>query len=187
MKLIGKRIIVRELSFKDTDDYYEYGKSENVGPNAGWKPFSSKEIANRMLSSAILSKDCYAIALKDSNKPIGTISIYNNAIRKYKYAKSLGFSLNEAYWNNGYMTEAVNLVIDYVFSKTDCEVLEIGHHSDNYRSKRVIEKCGFKYDGRLCKYKALYDGTVIDADFYSITKEEYERKKDYEKRIKTEI
>ena len=108
------------------------------------------------------------------------MSIYNYGLRKYNKVKSLGFSLDEAYWNKGIMTEAVKLVIDYVFTKTDCEVLEVGHHSDNFASKKVIEKCGFQYDGHLCKFKKLYDGRIIDADFYSMTKEDYERKKRYE-------
>jgi len=177
MKLIGERIVIRELKFKDLDAYYEFGKNPNVGPMAGWKPFNSKEIANRVLASLILSKETYAIADRVTNVLIGTISIYNSGIRKYKYVKSLGFSLSQSYWGKGIMTEAVKLAIDYVFNHTDCEVLEVGHHSDNYGSKRVIEKCGFNYDGRLCKYKMLYNERLVDADFYSMTKEEYERKK----------
>ena len=78
------------------------------------------------------------------------------------------------------MTEAVKLMIRYVFTKTDCELLEVGHHAGNYGSKRVIEKSGFIYDGRLAKFKKLYDGRLIDAYFYSMTKEDYERKMKYE-------
>ena len=158
MKIIGQRIVIRDLSLKDVDDFYEYGKGENVGPNAGWKPFASKDIAKRVLSSYIMSSETFCIALKDNNKLIGTISLYNNSIRKYNKIKSLGFSLNENYWNKGYMTEAVKLMINYVFTKTDCELLEVGHHAGNYGSKRVIEKSGFIYDGRLAKFKKLYDG-----------------------------
>lgn len=187
MKLKGNRIIIRSLNFNDADDYYEYGRNPNVGPNAGWKPFPNKEISNRLLSSHILSKETFAIALKDSNKLIGSISIYNQAIRKYKKVKSLGFSLNYDYWNQGYMTEAVKLVLDYLFNYTDCKIVEVGHHVDNYNSKRVIEKCGFNYDGTFNSYKVLYDGRIIDASFYSITKEEYERKKEDEERIKYEV
>lgn len=177
MRLVGERVIIRDLLFKDADCYYEFGRNPNVGPQAGWKPFPSREIANRMLSNLILSKDTYAITLMEDNKTlIGTISIYNYGIRKYNKVKSLGFSLNQSYWGKGIMTEVVKLVIKYVFEKTDCELLEVGHHIDNYGSKRVIEKCGFNYDGRLCKYKKLYDGRLIDADFYSMTKEEYEGK-----------
>ena len=180
MKLIGERIIIRDLSFDDDEDFFEYAKSPLVGPRAGWKPIETLELARRVLAGYIMSKDVHAITLKETGKMIGTISIYNYGIRKYNKVKQLGFSLNQDYWNHGYMTEAVKMVIAYVFSKTDCEVLEVGHHSDNYASKSVIEHCGFNYDGRLCKFKRLYDGTLIDADFYSMTREDYERKKRYE-------
>jgi len=180
MRIVSDDILIRDLTLKDADNYYEYGKSPEVGPNAGWKPFPSLEVAKRVLSGNILSKDVFAIALRDSNKLIGTISLYNYGIRKYNKVKTLGFSLHEDYWGKGIMTKVVKLMIDYVFTNTDCEVLEVGHHSDNFASKRVIEKCGFIYDGRLCKYKRLYSGRLVDADFYSMTREDYERKKKYE-------
>ena len=186
MRLIGERIIIIDLSFKDIDDYYEYGKNPHVGPMAGWKPFPNKEVARRVLSGNILAENVYAIALKESNRLIGSISIYKDGLRKYKYVNSIGFSLSEDYWGCGYMVEAVKLIIKYLFTKTQCQVIEVGHHSDNFQSKRVIEKCGFIYDGRLCKYKVLYDGRLVDADFYSMTKEDYERKMKYEG-IKTKI
>ena len=180
MKLVGERVLIRDLSFKDLDDYYEYSKDPNVGPSAGWKPVPDRETASRLLSGHIISKEVFAISLRSDKKLIGTISIYHQGIRKYKYVRQLGFSLRSDFWGQGIMTEAVNLVIKYLFEYTDCEVIEVGHHSDNYGSKRVIEKCGFNYDGRLCKFKKLYDGRLIDADFYSMTREDYERNKRYE-------
>ncbi len=175
MNLIGERIIIRNFKLSDLDDYYEYGKDELVGPNAGWKPFESKDIAKRVLSSQLTSKETYAIVLKENDKLVGSISLYNNALRNYKKAKSLGFSLSSKYWNRGLMTEAVKMMIKYAFSKTDCDVLELGHHQDNYRCKSVAVKCGFNYDGTLCCYKKLYDGRLVDACFYSMKKEEFER------------
>ncbi|MDE5715539.1 MAG: GNAT family N-acetyltransferase [Anaeroplasmataceae bacterium] len=176
MRIIGKQILIRDLKFADEEDYYLYGKDEHVGPNAGWKPFPNITVARRVLSGQMMSKETYAIALKESNQLIGTISLYNSGIRKYNKVKSLGFSLNYNYWNQGFMTEAVQLMMEYAFTKTDCEILEVGHHMDNFGCKRVIEKCGFTFDGVLCSYKKLYDGRLVDACFYSMKKEEYERK-----------
>ncbi len=175
MKLVSERLIIREFSYNDLDDYFEFAKNPNVGPMAGWKPVPSKDVARQILAKYMLYKDVFAICLKENNRVIGTMSIYDTGLRKYNKVKQLGFSLNYDYWNQGIMTEAVKITIKYIFTKTDCELIEVGHHSDNYQSKRVIEKCGFLYDGRLSKYKKLYDGRLIDADFYSLTKEEYER------------
>lgn len=176
MKLIGKRILIRDLNYKDRDTYYAYGKDPRVGPNAGWKPFPSLSVATKILTGNILKGETYAVCLKETNELIGSISIYTNTIRPYQKARSLGFSLGHEYWNQGYMTEACKLVIDYCFKHLDVEVLEIGHHEGNMASKRVIEKCGFQYEGRLRNFKKLYDDRIINADFYSMTKLDYERK-----------
>ncbi len=176
MKLVGERIIVRELNYKDRFAYYDYGKSPVVGPNAGWKPFPSLDIASKVLTGNILKGETFAICLKETNLLIGSISIYTNTIRPYQKARSLGFSLGEEYWNHGYMTEACMLVIEYCFKHLGVEVLEVGHHVGNMASKRVIEKCGFQFEGRLRSFKKLYNNQIIDADFYSMTKIDYERK-----------
>ena len=149
MKLVGERIAIRNLKLSDIDAYYIYGSDQLVGPQAGWKPFPNLNVAKNVLSGHIVNKETFAIVNKQNDYLIGTISLYNTALRKYNKAKSLGFSLSSKYWNKGIMTEAVKLMIEYAFTKTDCEILEVGHHSDNYASKRVIEKCGFNYDGRL--------------------------------------
>ncbi len=187
MRLVGERIIVRNLNLKDQVAYFEYGKDPKVGPNAGWKPFPSLSVAGKVLSGNILKGETYAIALKETNQLIGTVSVYSNTIRPYNKAKSLGFSLNSAYWNKGYMTEAVKMVIQHCFRYSDCKIIEVGHHVGNDASKRVIEKCGFTYDGRIRQFKRLYDDRLIDADFYSLTKEEYEERKKHEKRTKTKV
>ena len=143
MKLKGERIVIRDIKYSDSYEFYEYGKDPLVGPMAGWKPFPSKEVSDRILTANIISREMFAITIND--KLIGTISLYNKPYRKYNKAKTLGFSLRSDYWNQGIMTEAVKLMINYVFKKTDCEILEVAHHVENIGSKLVIQKCGISF------------------------------------------
>ena len=53
--------------------------------------------------------------------------------------------LSRDYWGRGLMTEAVKAVIEYGFDTLGIEVFTIGHFFENDRSRRVIEKCGFRY------------------------------------------
>ena len=176
MRLIGENIIIRDLKYDDAEAFFEYASNDLVGPRAGWKPVPSLKVAKRVVSSYMFAKEAYAIALKENNKLIGTFSIYHeNILRKYKYATQVGFSLSDKYWNKGIMTEALGLCVRYLFEETDTQIIEVCHEIFNYASKRVIEKNHFKYDGRIRKYKTLYDGRVVDVDFYSLTKEEYEK------------
>ena len=54
--------------------------------------------------------------------------------------------LSRDYWGRGLMTEAVKAVIEYGFDTLGIEVFTIGHFFENDRSRRVIEKCGFRYE-----------------------------------------
>ena len=87
MKLKGERIVIRDLKYSDADDFYNYGKDPLVGPMAGWKPFPSKEVSDRILTNNMIGREMFAITIDD--RLIGTISLYNNPYRKYNKAKKV--------------------------------------------------------------------------------------------------
>ncbi|MDJ0947952.1 MAG: GNAT family N-acetyltransferase [Alphaproteobacteria bacterium] len=61
---------------------------------------------------------------------------------------SLGFWLGRPYWNQGYMTEAIGLVLDYAFTQLDAASVRAEAFLDNAASIRVQEKAGMTYIGR---------------------------------------
>lgn len=75
------------------------------------------------------------------------------------------------------MTEAVSCLIDYSFKEMQLAVLSVYHYPFNIRSKRVIEKCGFVYEGVLRGASRIFNGEIYDDMCYSILKEEYEQVK----------
>ena len=85
----------------------------------------------------------------------------------------LGYVLAEPYWGRGLMTEAVKGMIKYAFEELNIDLLSVYHYPHNERSKRVIEKCGFHYEGTLRRASTIYNGRVFDDVCYSLTKEEY--------------
>jgi putative acetyltransferase len=52
-------------------------------------------------------------------------------------------------------------------------LLSVSHYTFNDRSRRVIEKCGFVYEGTLRQTFRRYDGAIFDEAIYSITKDEW--------------
>ena len=86
----------------------------------------------------------------------------------------MGYSLAKESWGKGYMTEAARAVIDYAFEEFDLVVLAICTGPENKRSQRVIEKCGFKFEGIQRKGYHIYNGTDRDNLVYSMLREEWE-------------
>jgi RimJ/RimL family protein N-acetyltransferase len=74
--------------------------------------------------------------------------------------------------NKGYGTEAVGLLVDYLFSTRNIERVQATTHIMNKPAQRVLEKCGFTREGRL--RSALFtSGKPHDAYIYGITRRKW--------------
>ena len=174
MKILEtERLILRGWQLDDLNDLYEYAKNPDVGTMQGWEPHSSKEVSLCVLKSFIKSDEVWAIVLKESGKVIGQLKIIPDENRGKYYAKFIHYALSEDYWGKGFMTEAVKRAIEYVFDEMNIDLLTAFHYPHNIRSKRVIEKCGFKYEVTIKQGSKIYDGQVFDNVCYSILKSEY--------------
>ena len=60
---------------------------------------------------------------------------------------TLGYWIGEEYARRGFMTEAINAVVQYAFIDLDLSRIESACLADNKPSRGVLEKCGFKYEG----------------------------------------
>ena len=167
------RLILRRWQLDDAEDMYEYAKNPNVGPNAGWKPHESVE-ESREIIKKFLEGNEWAIVDKDTNKVIGSLGVMKDYKRPIETAFSIGYVLSEDYWGKGLMTEIVKAIIPYVFEDLKAESLSVGHFSFNDKSRRVIEKCGFTYEGTYRRAYPVYSGEIYDELNYSMLKEEYE-------------
>ncbi len=54
------------------------------------------------------------------------------------------------------MPEAVMMIIDWLFQEIMLDFIIVGHFDWNDQSRRVIEKCGFRYIKTL-KFETRYD------------------------------
>ena len=71
------------------------------------------------------------------------------------------------------MTDAVRAYVHYAFHELNLTRLTARTFDFNLASARVLEKNGFKLEGRLRKH-LLKDGKLIDARFYGRLKEDLE-------------
>ncbi|MFR0822223.1 MAG: GNAT family N-acetyltransferase [Clostridia bacterium] len=169
MNLYTERLCLRNLGIEDIPDIYAYSKEQNVGPNAGWKPHESLEETTEIAKEIFIGKETvWGITLKGEDTVIGTIGLIEDSKRENHKAKMLGYAISEAYWGRGIMTEASKAVIEYGFKHMGLEVISAYCYPFNERSKKVLRKCGFEYEGVLRQAEKLYDGHVYDLICYSL-------------------
>ena len=68
-------------------------------------------------------------------------------------------------------------MLRYAFEERDCQVLSVSHFPFNQKSRRVIKKLGFAYEGTLRHAHDLPGGEVSDLVCYSLLRSEYEARK----------
>ena len=172
-----ERLVMRTFDLSDAVDVYAIGQSETVGRMAGFTPHKTLEDSRRMVSQFMTARSVWAVVEKRTGHVIGFVSLQTDSARITSNAFKIGYTLGENYWGQGFATEACREIIRYAFEEHDCQVLSVSHFPFNQKSKRVIKKLGFVYEGVQRHAHDLPDGSVSDLVCYSLLKSEYEAQK----------
>ena len=86
--------------------------------------------------------------MKEDNKAIGAISWKMNGhtdLTDRDDECELGFWVGKPFWGRGIMPEAVKAILRHAFADIGMTKVWIGYYEGNVKSKRVQEKCGFRF------------------------------------------
>lgn len=148
MILKTERLILRRWEESDAEDLYNYAKDPDVGPIAGWPAHKNVEESRDVIRNVFNGAEAYAICLKTDGKAIGAIELklngYTDLTEKDDECE-LGYWLGKKFWGQGIMPEAVREILRHAFEDCNMNKVCVGYYDGNVKSKRVQEKCGFKY------------------------------------------
>lgn len=171
--MITKRLMLRDLKLEDVNDFFAYAKKVTIGPMAGWSPHKTIKESFNILKLMIREQEVWGITTKEDDTLIGTIGLH---VRNFENAvenrREIGYVLDDKFWGQGLMFEAVLKVLAFGFNSLELDEITCGHMLSNLQSKRVIEKCRFKYTHT--EKRAYIDKKEIDVMVYHMTKEDYE-------------
>ena len=164
------RLMLRMLTRDDLDSCF----LASIKPNAGWMPHGTRKETRHLLETVYIGKEgIWGIVLRESGQLIGSIGLMRDYKREYDRVRSIGYAINEECWGQGYATEAAQAVLAYGFEQKGLEMVSAYAYPWNKGSKRVLEKCGFQYEGTLKLAVKMYDGSIYDNDCYAITREQW--------------
>jgi ribosomal-protein-alanine N-acetyltransferase len=112
----------------------------------------------------------YFIETKDGEK-IGYMAHFVSKSRR-----AIGYALLPKHRFKGYGTEAVQLIVDYLFLVKDIVALQAETHPENKASQGVLIKAGFQKEGIIRK-SFFSRGVWRDTALYSILREEWKEPK----------
>ena len=171
-----ERLVLRRFEYSDCDSVLRnWAADESVQLQYGEPVYSTKEEVNGVLDKYIKSyeddnKYRWAIIEKASGECIGQAAFFL-VDTKIHFAE-IEYCIGTAFQRRGYATEATRALIKYGFDIIELHKVQICVRPVNASSKRVIEKCGFKYEGTLRDY-FFKDGHYEDRMYFSILRNEF--------------
>ena len=147
VRLETERLILRPWTMEDLEDFHEYASIDGLGQMAGWTPHKSMDESRTVLDMFIRGKKTFAVELRECGKVIGSVGIEepDPDPEADKLGREIGYALHKDFWGQGLMPEAVKRVIAWFFEELQYDYLTCSHFDWNTQSKRVIEKCCFRY------------------------------------------
>ena len=118
-------------------------------------------------------KDTYNFAIEtiDGGHYIGGCGL--NAVDWKNSVAVVGIFIGDkTYWGKGYGTDAMKILINFIFGQMNINKIKLNVYSFNERAVKSYEKCGFIKEGTL-RQEIYRDGKYHDEHIMSILKEEH--------------
>lgn len=110
------------------------------------------------------------VTLKSTGELIGNCGIRKPAANAME--AELGYELSPKHWGNGYATEAAGRVLAFGFEELGVHRVSSWTVADNSGSMHVLDKLGFRLEGRL-REKEFYKGRWWDSMLFAILEDEW--------------
>lgn len=108
----------------------------------------------------------------ESEVLVGGMTLSNIRRRAAQFV-NLGYWMGKPYAGSGLMSEAVGVVLPFVFDTLGLHRIHAAFLPSNTASRRVLEKNGFKEEGFAENYLQI-DGKWCDHVLFGLTRERYE-------------
>lgn len=177
MILETNRLILRPWEENDAEILYKYASHPDVGPIAGWEVHTSVENSREIIRSVLSAPEIYAVVLKKSGQPVGSIGLMSGKASNIGLPDSegeIGYWIGVPYWGQGLIPEAVRELMRYGFENLKLNRIWCGYFEGNEKSKRVQEKCGFHYHHTAYHVPCAIEGVFRTEHISCISKEEWQ-------------
>ncbi|MCY1665410.1 GNAT family N-acetyltransferase [Rhizobium sp. SL86] len=147
--LLSQRLVLRAPHEEDIDALSHLANNANIATMVSRMPhpYTAKDAADfvRRTKAGEIGKCVYAITRADNGAFLGCCALEPHA--NDDLTLEIGYWLGEPHWNKGYATEAAHALIDMAFRTRDIDQIDARCRVTNIASRRVIQKCGFQFQG----------------------------------------
>jgi len=169
MLLNSKRLLIRNFKDSDLESFLAYRNNAEVAQFQGWEVPYSREQALRFFDQikGMESPKAghwlqLAVELKQTGEMIGDLGL--RVVEQDARQAVIGFTIAPAHWRNGYATEAITCLLEFLFDDLDLHRVSADCDVENTSSWRTLEKAGFRREAHFVESFPM--GGKYGSEFY---------------------
>lgn len=173
--LTGERMKLRPVTEEDYEQFYAIegavGNQLLMNDDIPFPP--TKEDLLKFLNGVKEDQDAnlFGIELTASGQFIGTIAVYG--VNWKNSTCQIGVALGADFQGKGYGTEAMRLLVDFIFSYMHINKVKLQVFSYNEQAIASYKKCGFTHEGTL-REELFRFGTFHDVHCMGLLRKDWQ-------------
>ena len=181
IRLFTERLVIREYRWTDIEKHHALISDPSIMYYIQDVFSASREESEENLRNAIEDIDnpsrtkVYLVIETKEGDYVGgigyTVSSHNPAGKRVE----IGYFTYPQFWRKGYATEALKELIKYAFCEDSVYRMDGTCIKENKASRKVMEKCGFVFEGERRKFEWHHD-SLKGRYVFGLLKEEWEEK-----------
>ena len=166
----SERLLFRKILLSDAKNLFHIRSNDDVMRFMDVIRLESNSDAEKLISSVVEAYKkqegiTWAIIEKHSKSFVGYFGFWR-MIPQHCRAE-IGYALKPEYWGKGYMYETLNRMVRFGFNEMNLHSIEANVNPANERSKKVLEKIGFKKEAYF-RENYLFGNKFLDSIIYSL-------------------
>jgi RimJ/RimL family protein N-acetyltransferase len=149
--LVTERLLLRPVRQNDAQPLFERRNDPDVAVLQDWTTPYPRERASALIQAAMatpspVSDDWWMLTIADRDDTVvyGDVALH---LENDGRTAEVGYTLAKEHWGHSFATEALSGLLDWLFDVQGVSRATGMLHPDNLRSARVLERCGFVYEG----------------------------------------
>lgn len=175
MNLESDRLLLRPVNSNDKDEIFNYRSDREANKYQGWIPKTPGDVDSFITTIAKQINEPgtwfqFSIIEKKTNLLIGDLGVH--FWDKENKQVEIGCTLNRRFQKNGYATESVRLIIDYLFTELKKHRIIASVDPQNLNSIRLVERIGFRKEAHFVE-SLFVNGEWVDDLIYSLIEKDW--------------
>jgi len=176
LHLITPRLIIRHLRDPDLESFLAYRNDPEVARYQGWNVPYTRENALEFIAEMKDKQPTpgewlqLALELPETGEIIGDVAVH--MMKSDPRQAYLGYTIARPHWGQGYASEAVRAVLDYLFCELNLHRVVAECDVENTASQKLLERLGFRREAHLIE-NIFFKGQYGSEYHYALLQREW--------------